>query len=958
MARSKTLAVLLALASLALQSACGSSSSGGGDDGAVADNGGGDVAGDGLSGDGIDKDPAGPDGEQPFTPVKVDTTVAPASIVAGGTTTVSCTAEDAAGQKQDVTATYTVNPAAGTTKDGATLTATKAGSLAVACTYQDLTDDTPATLQVAPATAAKVTTTLGASEIPAGGSTTVACAVEDQFGNSVTGLTTSIVVPPEVTAGAAGVTSTVAGDWEIACAVPSVPDLEKVPATLTVTPLAPVEAELYLSPERACYTIGTKVTLKARGLDQYGNVTGDLALVDESATPVEGLEANGDHKYTFLAEGPFSFSGTVNGEQAFTDSIDVICDGTGPALNVVFPERGQTFDTSAMLVAGGTIVDGISGVKSFTLNDAPVPVAPDGTWSLPLQPAHGQNYLLFQAQDQCNNKSKTMRAFHYSSGYTNMETQFPEDSMVHDGLVVFLDDKLFYDADPTNTATLSAIAETILGNLDLGAFLPNPTAEFALWPCDAYGLNISNITYDDVSIMINPVDGGLHLNLAITTFAADFELTGNGGVCLLAGTAGTFKADKITLLTTILISLDANKMPLVEMAQPTVDITNLTVEGSSIGGQLLAALINPLKTLLTGIVQGVVEDMLQSQITGLLQDGLSMLVMDQPIAVDLPIGEGIPLELRLLTAYDALQFSADGGLLSVAGTIRSEKKIARTVLGAIRREGCLGTEPGGAYAPDMDAPVEAAIFDDLLNQAAYSAWANGVLTLTISEADFAAMNLDLSQYGIKNMAVATDAYIPPVIDGCQVGDDGKPRRLVQLGDVFVHATFEMTNKPVDISMYLYAQTSLGFETKIDEETGGQKLGILIAPFDLFTAEIVALNDEWKGKESVFENLIGGILKQVLEDQLAGADLSFAIPSFALGSLAEGLPADQGLAIDLKSLDYGKGYTIVKAAPQIVAIDPNNPPAGLGCGVGGRAVPAAWLLSLAALLGLALARRRA
>jgi len=956
MARVTTLVAFLALVMLSVLVGCGSSSSGG-NEGDVAADTGVDGSDDAVPGDGVGKDQVPPDGELPFVATKVDTGLAPQSIVAGGSTTVSCTASDDAGHVQEVAAEYEVTSGGDTTIDGATLTVRSAGTAAVACSYGELVDDTPAMLEVAPGAAVRVVTTLGADTIPAGGSTTVACAVEDEFGNPIT-VGTAIQAPPEVTVGAAGVSTTKAGEWEITCTVPTSPDIEKVPATLTVTPGAPVKGEIYLNPERLCYAMGTKVTVKGRGLDQYGNVSGDLALVEVTAAPAEGLQDEGNQKYTFLTEGTFTFSGTVNGEQAFTDSLEVTCDGTGPAIAVTFPERGQTFDTSALLVAGGTIADPISGVASFTMSGSPVPVADDGTWSLPIPPVHGQNYLLFEAQDACNNKSKTMRAFHYSSGYTNMETAFPEDSMVHDGLTVFLGDDLFYDDDPTNTATLSAIAKTILGDLDLGAFLPNPAAEFALWPCDAYGLNISNITYDNVDLMLNPVDGGLHLNLVITTFAADFELTGNGGVCLLAGTAGTFKADKVTLLSTILISLDASKMPVVEMAQPTVDIQNLTIEGSSIGGQLLAALINPIKNLLTGILSGVVENLLKDQVTGLLQDALSALVMDMPIAFDLPVGAGIPLELRLLTAYDALQFSPDGGLLSVAGTIRSEKKIDRTVLGAIRRDGCLGQEPGGAYTPVKDAPVEAAIYDDLLNQAVYSLWANSALTLTISEADFAAMDLDLSQYGIKNMAVATNALIPPVIEGCAAGDDGKQKRLVQLGDLFVHATFEMTGKPVDITMYLYAQTSLSFDTKTDEETGGKKLAILIGAFDLFTAEIVALNDEWKGKESVFENLIGGILKQVLEDQLADADLSFAIPSFALGSLAEGLPLDQGLTIDIQSLDYAKGHTIVKAAPVIVAVDPNAEGGGLGCAVGSRPAPLAGLLALASLLALLAARRRA
>jgi len=47
------------------------------------------------------------------------------------------------------------------------------------------------------------------------------------------------------------------------------------------------------------------------------------------------------------------------------------------------------------------------------------------------------------------------------------------------------------------------------------------------------------------------------------------------------------------------------------------------------------------------------------------------------------------------------------------------------------------------------------------------------------------------------------------------------------------------------------------------------------------------------------------LKQVLEGQLADADLSFAIPSFALGGLMQGLPADLGLTIDVSYIGYDR-----------------------------------------------------
>lgn len=959
MTRSRLLIALILALLLVSATHCGSSAS---DDGAASA----DVTGDGSEdgtgedGTGLEKDTPSSDEEQAFVAVSVDTVLDPAAISAGDQTTVSCVASDAEGNQEIVAeadATIAATPDTGVTVDGLELSATVAGEVAVTCSAGDLSDDTPAVLTVSAAAAALVTTVLGEEEIQAGGSTTVTCLVEDEYGNTVEGASTTIDAPPEVTVGATGVTGEQAGDWELLCTLPSAPDIEALPATLTILPGEAVEFEVYLKPERDHYAVADKITVKGRGVDAYGNKTADIELVDVTAAPMATLEvATGDNKFIFLTEGSYTFTATDAGDAASTDDITVVVDSSGPAVVIDFPGRGLMLDDSIPVVATGSIADVTSEIASFTINEQPVTIQPDGAWSASIPPMHGQNHLVFEAEDAWGNQSITHRAFHYSTGYTPMNTPFPEDSMVHDAIVAFLGEKLFIDDDdPENQATLTKIASMILADMDLNGLLPNPATSFDFWPC-TYDVYIEDIAFGDVNLQLRPVDGGLHLLLEISDFEIYFELDQTSGVLCILGVKGTALADKITLVADLYISLDGAKNPFVEMGQPTVDIENLTIDGDNFGGEVLGALLGLFQNLISGILQGVVEGILQDQVVSLLQDGLSALAMDMPIEFDLPLGAGIPVALQLVTAYDTMAFAPDGGTIALASTIRAEKKIDREGLGAIKRAGCLGQESGLGYQPMKDMPIEAAIFDDMLNQAFYSLWSNGLLHLNMSEQDFADMNLDLSQYGIANMALNTEALLPPVIESC----DTEGKRLAQVGDLKLHTTFEMTGKPVDLTLYMYVQVEVGIGML--EVDGVKKIAINIPPFEVFEAEIVALNDEWEGKESVFENLIGGILKKVIEDQLAAANeegsLAFEIPAFGLASLLEGLPPELGLTFEFNEFSYAKGYTVAKGAPAVVAVDPNDEGGGLGCSATAGGDPLDLAFLVLALAAMAILRRRA
>jgi hypothetical protein len=344
-----------------------------------------------------------------------------------------------------------------------------------------------------------------------------------------------------------------------------------------------------------------------------------------------------------------------------------------------------------------------------------------------------------------------------------------------------------------------------------------------IWPC-TYDVYVEDILLGDVSIELRPVDGGLHVLFVVTDFSLYFELDKTDGIACVFGVKGTALADKITLVADILISLDAAKQPLVTMGEPTMDIENLTIDGDNLGGSLLGTLVTLFEGLISGLLQGIVEDLLKDQLVDLLQQGLSALIFDMPLEFDLPLGEGIPIALQLITAYDTLAFAPDGGTISLASTIRAEKKIDLEGLGAIERAGCLGQESGLGYQPVKDMPIEAALFDDMLNQAFYSTWLNGLLHLDMTEKDFVTMDLDLSQYGIANMALDTAALLPPIIESCAT--DGK--RMVQMGDFMLHTTFEMTGKPVDLMLYMYIEIEIGIGML--EVDGVKKIAITIPPF--------------------------------------------------------------------------------------------------------------------------------
>jgi hypothetical protein len=235
------------------------------------------------------------------------------------------------------------------------------------------------------------------------------------------------------------------------------------------------------------------------------------------------------------------------------------------------------------------------------------------------------------------------------------------------------------------------------------------------------------------------------------------------------------------------------------------------------------------------------------------------------------------------------------------GSLTAPKKIEppNQPLGAIGRGTCLkgGVNNGGVPQHNK---VELGAFDDLLNEAMFALWWAGFLNIDATDKD---LGQDLSQYGIKDLHIVTNPYLPPNINGCK--DDEK--LYLQMGDMGVNVDLDMGG-PGHIEMFLSLDAELVLGVK--NEDGKNKITFDIKDPKIYT-QFVKLTGSMEGKETMLEGLMGTMVDQLLgalKDKFAG----FEIPEIDLHSMMDGIPEGTVLNITIDELRRILGYTVVIA----------------------------------------------
>jgi len=869
--------------------------------------------------------------------VAIDTTVDPASVAAGTSATVTCAATDAQGKPVSIQFMVDVSPSEGvtTTQGGApgqfSLKSTKVGTYDVACRNVDasLKDKTPASLEVTPGPLATVTTALDPATIAAGGDSQVACAAFDTYGNSLT-IEFTIAAPEGLTVTIAGtggsVTGTKAGTYDITCGPKDGTKADLKGAKLTIQAGEAVKLTLGLVPAKAAYAVTDTVQVTWTLVDAYDNPVAGGAVDPFTVDPASGTTDKGGGSFTFDAEGIYTFATCVTGNSSVCAQIQAVCDGTAPTLVITFPERGATLTGNRDITVTGTVSDAVSTNQSLTINGQAVTINQDGTFGFPMTSDQAMNIIDATATDEWGNAKRIIQSYLFSYTYYPMDAANPAGSLVPYGLMTYLDDKLFYDADPADTGTISVLLGMVLSTFDIMSMVPSPLTNVAApsplsckW--DVY---LTSATYDPPTVTIQSADGGVQVDAAIPNLKMDILLKKTDGGFLCPGdTVAHASADAVNIGMAIGIAVDQASHALVL----TAGASQISMENFSLS---VDAWFNFLIGLFKDTIQNMLQDQFSSQIGGLVSslNGTLSDLLSKPIDLQIaPLFPGMnAIDLAIMVQPQAAAFTKEGGELDLNMSITSPKLVERTILGSIGRAACLlpGAVDGWTMTTTDPDKVQLAVFDDVANEALYAVWNNKGLHLHITGDDLAQLGVDLSQYGMSGLDLTTAPLLPPVMTDC-TGNGLN----IQLGDFYAELILDLGG-PVELHMYVFLKMRADLMV-VDDPAQGQMVGIQVHDPDYVEFDVVSIDEAHAGQEGQYAGILKGLVP-ILFQKLTEKPITFKIPAINLKSLAGGgtggglnltLP-DKDLILDVKQLGHDQGHTNLSAGITIQDPPPATP----------------------------------
>lgn len=853
-----------------------------------------------LNGD-VDYDVLDPDaitGE-----LRVETIVSASEVAIGDEVTVECRV---AGEGSiGLTTTFNVIGGDTYTKDGDKVVFTAAGDYQVQCAIVDklVVDETPEDVTVVVGAVAKITTTLADDQIVAGSSTTVTCLAEDKYGNDIS-IEMVVVVPEDLNVAGTTVSGTKAGMYEVVCQpVEALEDVTLDGADLTVVADVASGLKLSLVPSKTNYRVGNQVKVGFTLVDKFDNPVAGGAITEPTVAPVEGITRleTDPYQFQFGAEGVYTFSACVVDDATKCDTIDAYCDGTAPLLVIEYPERAAMLTGDRTVMVTGTVHDEVGGLAELTINGELVSVQDDNTFEFPMDVVQGLNIIDANATDVFGLKTRAMRSYLFSDVYYPAVPEDTDLSLIPNAARAYLDDKLLdNDADPTDQATLAAIAEEVVSTMDLLALLPNPLFEQTVIWCD-YAVSLTSITFDRPTVNAYFYEGGIGLDVVIPNFVGTGHLGGEHWTCI--NDDFSMAADKLLINIGINISVDpATHLFVITSKGTEVEFENLDINiGWTVDwllGMVHDTIVNVLKATINDQVDGVIND-LQIKVNEFIAE---------PIAI--PLNGFIPgmanMILYVTVQPERTVFAAEGGQADLSLAVTADKHIDREYIpGSIGRAACLSGDTE-VFQFDTVNPykINAAVFNDIISQAAFALWYTGGLKINLTAEAAAEMGLDLSQYGFEDLTANIDALLPPIIQTC-----GRENLVIQLGDAYLEvATSNFFGRPLDMHAFLFAELEAEITAR-DNEDGTQTLLIQILPPNRLDLNIVEINQEWWGEEQMLIDMITGIIPGLIADPF-----EVDIPSFnlkELGGESIALP-NTDLFIDIRQIAQMIGHTVLGA----------------------------------------------
>ncbi len=580
-----------------------------------------------------------------------------------------------------------------------------------------------------------------------------------------------------------------------------------------------------------------------------------------------------------------------------------------PMIVIDYPQRGATLNR----VAGDTIT--VLGhieypkpgmiVWKVNINGLDVMVDPtDDKWTFTteISAEHGMNPIVAYGSDvQFGFQDYVVQSFYYSDTWFTVSNSNPSAAMISDGVMIFLGKTVW---DDNNTATpddIATLLTNIIGGLNISTLIKNPVTSGEFGWCD-YKVNIKNIRYGTLSIDLVPDWGKMKVKVVIPRFSAKVDVPISGFMC--PDFSGDVSASSITINADLNLTVDGAGNPVASITNPNVVVADLNIDVDGIWGFLGNWIIDFFEEDFAGMIEDEFESALAGQLSDLVEGAVADLALEPEFDVPALLPGMTPVTLQMKSKFSTISLTPAGSDIGLAAAVMPDptKTPPRAIRGALGRGACLGTD---SAKPVMPHTSEMGLLakDDFLNEALYAIWASNALVVPVGPELLG--DVDLSTYGVTNLALTVSFMLPPIITACNVDD----KMFFEAGDIQVNASMKLFGQPVAMTMY----ASLMAEARIVLVAGetGTEVGIQIETPLFIDIEVAQIDGGLVGAEDTISQLIRGVALPMVLDMLSGDTLaSFELPSIDLASLADGIPPGSVIQIDMKSVERAHGATVV------------------------------------------------
>lgn len=502
----------------------------------------------------------------------------------------------------------------------------------------------------------------------------------------------------------------------------------------------------------------------------------------------------------------------------------------GPVELTIFePEPG------AMIDAGKTMVRGkVQGLDKLELNGESVDV--DGNlWEAEIDLPRGITQLEVGGLDKTDH-----RVFLRQSVLAG-DFGDPDDT-VEQGMGLRL-----------NEGGLDAATNLVADYLDpaqIDAILPsiNPVYQ------DSYGIlgidaveitaDIETIWFDAPKIELTPGAGALQIEVTLPSVYILVPVYGQA-IGIDFDTAATLQAAQVVVSG--FIELDATDSGGISAGLVAPE---MTIDGFYFDTSLLPGSIEDL--LLSDTIQGVVQDLVTSQIALLVPDLLDEQLQALKIELETDL---LGHTLSLAAGFDTISIDNDGVLLIAdldLGVADADKPTEGYLLS--------GAEDP---RPSDDPALAVLLSDDVVNKLLHDLWRSGLLDLSMSTEDGTLDAFLLEPFGAKEEgAITLDAALPPVL--VQDGDEAR----LQIGELGIR----LETPGGDNGDFLDVAVGGSLELDVTLQDGALKFGIGSPDIS-----IMVRDNGWGASDESVTNLLEDELPVDTLLALIG-DIEFPLPT--------------------------------------------------------------------------------